>query len=177
MVPEADSGGQNNRCVPAVENNRQGGTLSAFINAKNNFIKNQPPWQYNIAFTNAGAVKYCFNAGANTCASDPNQFIGRAVAPNGGNWVNPFRRRDVELVSTGFNQYMSKRGELVTSARSMSPGEKLYHARIDPVVEREALKDADEDARNAFYANPDNYELVEDEVVRPVTREEADTLA
>lgn len=59
----------------------------------------------------------------------------------------------------------------------MSPGEKLYHAKIDPVVEAAALENPDEDARNAFYANPDNYELVEDEVERPVTREEAATLA
>lgn len=75
-----------------------------------------------------------------------------------------------------FNQYMSKRGELFTSARRMEAGEKLYHARMDPVAEAAALENPDENARNAFYANPDNYELVEDEVERPVTREEAATL-
>lgn len=154
----------------------QGGTLSAFINRKTEFIKNQPPWQYNIAFTNAGNIKYCFDAGANTCNSDPNQFIGKAVAPNGGKWVTPFRRRE-ELVPTTFNQYMSKRGELVTSARRMSTGEKLYHAKMDPVMEAAALENPDEDARNAFFTNPDNYEIVEDEVERTVTREEAATLA
>ncbi|KAK7709396.1 hypothetical protein SLS64_006309 [Diaporthe eres] len=175
-VREADQGGQNNRCVPSGENNSQGGTLSAFIRAKTEFIKNQPPFLYNIAFTGANKIQYCFDAGANTCNADANQFIGKAVAPNGGKWVTPFRRREADLVPSTFNQYMSKRGELFTSARRMEAGEKLYHARMDPVAEAAALENPDEDARNAFYANPDNYELVEDEVERPVTREEAATL-
>ncbi|KAI7788241.1 hypothetical protein LA080_012307 [Diaporthe eres] len=51
----------------------------------------------------------------------------------------------------------------------MKVGEKLYHARMDPVTEAAALKNPDENARNAFYANPDNYELVEDKVERPIT--------
>lgn len=47
---------------------------------------------------------------------------------------------------------------------------------MDPVAEAAALENPDENARDAFYANPDNYELVEDEVERPVSREEAATL-
>lgn len=154
----------------------QGGTISAFIKAKTEFIKNQPPFQYNIAFTGANKIQYCFDAGANTCNADANQWVGKAVAPNGGKWVTPFRRREADLVPSTFNQYMSKRGELFTSARRMEPGEKLYHAKMDPVAEAAALANPDEEARNAFYANPDNYELVEDEMERPVTREEAATL-
>ncbi|KAL2289733.1 hypothetical protein FJTKL_01060 [Diaporthe vaccinii] len=135
----------------------QGGTISAFIRAKTEFIKNQPPFLYNITFTGANKIQYCFNAGANTCNADANQ-------------------READLVPSTFNQYMSKRGELFTSARRMKVGEKLYHARMDPVTEAAALKNPDENARNAFYANPDNYELVEDKVERPITREEAATL-
>ena len=155
----------------------QGGTLAAFINAKTQFIKNTPPFLYDIAFTNAGKVQYCFDAGAGTCDGDPNQFVGKALAPKGGKWVTPFRRREMDLVPSTFHQYMSKSGELVTSARRMEAGQKLYHAKIDPVKEAATLENPDENARNAFLANPDNYEVVEDEVVRPVTREEAATLA
>ncbi|KKY29527.1 hypothetical protein UCDDA912_g10549 [Diaporthe ampelina] len=145
--------------IVARQNNSQGGTLAAFINAKTQFIKNTPPFLYDIAFTNAG------------------KFVGKALAPKGGKWVTPFRRREMDLVPSTFHQYMSKSGELVTSARRMEAGQKLYHAKIDPVKEAATLENPDENARNAFLANPDNYEVVEDEVVRPVTREEAATLA
>lgn len=156
----------------------QGGTFGAFLSrvrAAQGPKADTAPYLYNIAFTNTQGLKYCSNQGAGTCDADANLWIGRAPAGNGGNWVNPFRKRD--LVQPTYNHYMSKRGTFFTSVGEMSPGDKLYHARMDPVKEARALADPDKDARDAFYANPDNYEMVEDEMERPATSEEAATLA
>ncbi|PVH78783.1 hypothetical protein DL98DRAFT_589937 [Cadophora sp. DSE1049] len=172
---EADAGGQNNRCVPAVENNRQGGTLSAYINRVTAAGVNTPPYLYDISFSNTQGVQWCVDAGAGTCDTDANLFIGKTVAGNGGSWSTPFRKRSLGL--TTYNQYLSQRGEVITSPGKMSAGDKLYHAKIDPVNETEALQNPDIDARNAFFADPANYEIIEDEVKRAVTQEEAAILA
>lgn len=156
----------------------QGGTFSAFLSrvrAAQGPKADTTPYLYNIAFTKTQGVDYCSDQGPGTCDADANMWIGRAPAGNGGNWVNPFRKRD--LMQPKFNHYISKRGEFFTSIGEMSPGEKLYHARMDPILEERARANPDKDALVAFYANPDNYEMVEDEMERLATREEAAALA
>lgn len=64
-------GGRNrriNRCVPAVENRRQGGTISAFYRGtcKGN------PCDFDVGFTRAQNIPFC----QNQCSHDPDEQVG-----------------------------------------------------------------------------------------------------
>ncbi|KAG8167192.1 hypothetical protein KVR01_002881 [Diaporthe batatas] len=167
---EADQGGQYNRCVPGGQNNRQGGRLAGFLNrvkAKKGPKEETAPYLYNIAFLNIGQIQHCSAAAPNPCDADANLWMGRVPAKNGGPW-QPRARRSAAMQPT-FNHYISKRGEFFTSAAEMSPGDKLYHPYMIREAEAKLNATLDEDARNAIYADPDSYDLIEDEMERIAT--------
>jgi hypothetical protein len=63
-----------NRCVPADQNRKQGGIISAFYRSSYCMGNNGGKCQFTVEFSNAGNIGYCNSQGCNN--NDPNEVIG-----------------------------------------------------------------------------------------------------
>ncbi|KAM3075050.1 hypothetical protein ACMFMF_005732 [Clarireedia jacksonii] len=70
-----------NRCVPAAQNRKQGGIISAFYKSSYCTGASGGKCTFNVEFSNAGNIGYCNNE---NCGDDDNEVIGPGGTANDG---------------------------------------------------------------------------------------------
>ncbi|KAI0388319.1 hypothetical protein F5Y17DRAFT_463829 [Xylariaceae sp. FL0594] len=104
-VPTGGSSTRLNRCVPADQNRKQGGIISAFYKSSYCTGNNGGKCNYNVEFSNAGNIEYCDME--NCDADDDNEVIGPGGTADDGDEADDGsdgdpdaeekRKRDIEM--------------------------------------------------------------------------------
>ncbi|KAI1130675.1 hypothetical protein F5Y10DRAFT_263018 [Nemania abortiva] len=81
-VPTGGSNTRLNRCVPADQNRKQGGIISAFYRGSYCTGNNGGRCNFNVEFSNAGDINYCNQEDCD--ADDDNEVIGPGGTANDG---------------------------------------------------------------------------------------------
>ncbi|KAI0506310.1 hypothetical protein F5B22DRAFT_624396 [Xylaria bambusicola] len=81
-MPTGGSSTRLNRCVPAAQNRKQGGIISAYYKSSYCMGNNGGKCNFNVEFSNAGDIDYCEME--NCDADDDNEVIGPGGTANDG---------------------------------------------------------------------------------------------